>query len=504
MLSYLIKRPMLLTSIGCCIISVIAFYSEKTLLLLTFAIPVLTVFLICFKTDVRLIVTSVLIFAMCIVSGTEIAKINNILKQSGTEQRAELIICDINYKGDKYYTATAEICKSDRLDKGVKLNVFFSPYNLKSGQHILADVKLENLTKDIYYKDSISKEIYLKGSLGNITVLEGKTDKVLAAAESIRTFINDALNENMEYSKAATMCALLYGEKDYFEEDFYMDVRGAGVSHIMVVSGMHLAIIVTFFTKLSRKLFNSKRIKFFIIIIVVSLITLVCGFTMSILRAGITYILQAFAILFDRKGKPENTLGGAVTIILFNSPFAILSLAFQLSVLSTFGVLVVALPLLQITERKIRLCRPVKYAVSNIIITLSAQIFTLPVVIYAFGEISVLSVASNLLISFAVTCALCVVVVAMVVYLLSPFVAGFIFSVADIFTGYINAVINYIGSKSYALVKVSAYWGFVGILTIFLALIVLVACKTRRNMLKLEKLREKIIKEGGGKLKCHL
>ena len=80
----------------------------------------------------------------------------------------------------------------------------------------------------------------------------------------------------------------------------------------------------------------------------------ICGFTMSILRAGITYFLMALALLLNRENTSENTLGFAVCLIYLANPFAVFSLSFQLSVLSTFAILVVAIPVIDtLREQKI-------------------------------------------------------------------------------------------------------------------------------------------------------
>ena len=80
------------------------------------------------------------------------------------------------------------------------------------------------------------------------------------------------------------------------------------------------------------------------IFIAVIIVSAVCGFTMSIIRAGVTYILIALSLVLGRSNTPANTLGAAVSLVLLNNPYAIFNVAFQLSVLSTFGILVVAVP----------------------------------------------------------------------------------------------------------------------------------------------------------------
>ena len=185
------------------------------------------------------------------------------------------------------------------------------------------------------------------------------------------------------------MLALLTGDRSYFSDTFYNNVKAAGVAHVMVVSGMHLAVIVSFLTYFLNKLFYNRYLKAFIIFITVIAIFAVCGFTMSMLRAGITYILIALALLLNRQSKSENNLGTAVSVILLFNPLIVFNVAFQLSVLSTFGILVVAIPIIEfITQNKIIKLRPLSALTSSAIISVSALLFTLPVTILVFGYVS--------------------------------------------------------------------------------------------------------------------
>ena len=146
----------------------------------------------------------------------------------------------------------------------------------------------------------------------------------------------------------------LTGDKSYFTDTFYSNVKSAGVAHVMVVSGMHLSIIIALALYFANKLFYNPYFKALVICIVTLAVMAVCGFTMSIMRAGVTYLLMALALVLGRENTPENTLGAAVSIILLCNPLAIRSVAFQLSVLSTFAILVVAIPVIDtLREQKI-------------------------------------------------------------------------------------------------------------------------------------------------------
>jgi len=493
---YLINRPLLLSGLACSLLSVVAFYLHITVFITALILAVLMGFMIYRRSDARIIFSCVLILVFCISCINEIVHIKALEKHSGATHKAEMILYDITHKTDTYYIARARVKRSDRLPDGTMLTVFYKPQSIKVGDSFTAEIKLRKITKNEYKADSYSNGVYLQGNLTDIKSTENN-NWLLQKADEVRSYIKTTLMQHMDYREAATMSALIFGERDYFTNDFYDGVRKAGVSHVMVVSGMHLAIIISFAVKLMEKIFYNRFVRAAVMVALVGFLSLLCGFTMSILRAGITYIIMATGIVIDRKGTAENSLGGALSIILICSEFAIFNISLQLSLLSTFGILVVALPIIDKAERRFRLNFITRYLLTSCTFSLSAYVMTLPVTIYNFGCISTVSIISNLLISSAVTYALYLAFAGLIFNLILPFLADFIFALADVLTKYINYIIVYMGNLSFAVVDVPECFGYIVLAGIFFIMMLLVACKKRSNMLKLKLMKEKIEKEGG-------
>ena len=225
-----------------------------------------------------------------------------------------------------------------------------------------------------------------------------------------------------------------------------------------------------------------------------------CGFTKSIIRAGVCYILYAVSIVLKRDNTPENTLGGAVSLILIAEPFAIFSISFQLSALSTLGITAVALPVTDYIKKDGNGNSLLKCVASSAVVTLSALLFTLPVTAYVFGYISTVSVASNMLISYAVTLALSFSAVGLFAYPVLPFVSQILFTAAEIPAKYTELIINLLGSLPFSVMRLGKYAFVFAIFLLFSVIFILFACKRKQDMLKLKIMREKIISEGGGRL----
>ena len=133
--------------------------------------------------------------------------------------------------------------------------------------------------------------------------------------------------------------------------------------------------------------------------------------------------------------------------------------------------------------------------------TLSASLLTLPITIYIFGYTSTVSVFTNLLISLAVTADIYLAVSALLLSSIFPFWSKFFFLPCSLVTRYVNLVINFLGSMPFSVIRLPEIFAFLAGILIFTVMWVLLACKNRINMLKLEEIRTKIIKEGGRKVR---
>ena len=501
MADFLIKRPMLICGIACVLIAIAGFYSGTMLFVFGGIIFSALLYLVIKRKEKRLWVTVITVVIMLLSTVLNLVEIKHLNSLDGKSCSCELTVLDVTYRGDGFCIAETEVIKSDLLPRGTKLSIFFKAPEPIVGQCFSASLRLSKVDNSKYKASSYSKRVYLNGALSEATLLE-RSDAVLSTVHKVREYIRKTLFSRLGYSEASTLCALIFGDKSYFTNQFQANVTAAGVSHVMVVSGMHLAIIVSLIDKLVKKMFYNRYVKALYIALTVLLLTALCGFTMSMLRAGITYLLMALALAVGRESTPENTLGAALTFILIVSPFAIFSVALQLSLLATFGILVVALPVISYVKNKGFITfKPLLSIFKIVVMTLSALILTLPVTVYVFGSVSIVAPITSLLISVAVTITLTVTVLGLAVNLVFPFLADAFFIVSRIITAYINAVINKLGSLPFSAVSVEKYCAVFAVLLIAIIFMLLIACKNHINVIKLEEMRNKIIKEGGKTLK---
>ena len=495
MLVYFTQRPMIIAAVGCIIIAVCGFYSVNLLIIficLCVCFLILSVVLRKFKT----VVASGLIVIMGLVCLSTLKEIEGLENLTGKEVTANIVFTETDFKSSSYYKSRCEVIGDSVLPKGTKLSLWHKPADVDSGYIFKAKISLEKIDEE-YKAINYSEGVYLGGNIKTLEKTE-RYDSVDSAVKSVRRYIKRTLFSGMSFDSASTMCAVVFGDKGYFSDEFYNNVKASGVAHVMVVSGMHLGVLVMLALYISEKFIYNPKLRALIMYLVVIMLTSVCGFTMSVLRAGLTYIIMGVGLLFNRYYTPENALGGAVVIILLSSPFAVFSVSFELSVLSTFGILVVALPVCRyISEKRSKTPKFIRNIFNTAVISLSAMLLTLPVVIKVFGYVSTVAVVTNLLITFAVTLALSITVLALAVSLLFPNIGKLILCVGDLVVRYVNFVINFMGSLPFATVNVPSYFTLFAVSLIFCVFWILLACKKRNNMIKLKEINQKVIRERG-------
>ncbi len=497
LIDYLTKRPMLLCAVISCIGLIVGVYSEYALIGVGIGVIIALFIMMYRKVKPSLLVSLIFVFAIVICASFEMRDINEARYFSGNECSGEYVVVEETELVDDYYQTTVEVIKSEILKKGTKISVTYNEGDLSFSNRFIADISLKSLENSDYKMSNYSEGIYLRGYMKNIEK-SGKNDFVLEKIDKLRKYIKSKIFKNYRFVEASTILALVTGDRSYFTDDFYKNVKYAGVAHVMVVSGMHLSVIVSFLLYLSNKFFYNRYLKSLIIFIAVIIVSAACGFTMSIIRAGVTHVLIAISLVFNRPNTPANTLGGAVSMVLLNNPYAIFNVAFQLSVLSTFGILAVAIPCVDFIEEK----KYIKnkfwlYLISSVLISVSASVMTAPVVIYYFGYISNVALITNLLVCSVSTVALVLCILGLIFL---PLEKVFFF-LSSIIIKYINAVINYFGNLPFAITITPAYTVYIAIAVIIIILLGLLACKRRIDMLKLKKIHIKKIKEGGKKVK---
>lgn len=453
----IIKRPMLIAAVLLLLCVIAVFYCETSIFAAIIFLSLLVAAnLFYFKNAKFTVVLLCVAISVVSLSGS-LLKIQKVEMLSLKTVSGDFVISETPYYNGNSFVAKAVCISSKDLAKGDKIKLYYENATLNVGDKTGVSVKIYRVENPTQKKSLYSENIYLTGYVSEFKRVK-TNDNFLCFLPRLRKNIKNILNSaRTTYAAKSLASAVLIGDKGQFSNEFEDLVKRAGVSHVFVVSGMHLVILMGSVLKMFERIFYNKYFCALISICGVFLFSLVCGFTMSILRAAVMYVILAMAQVFGRDNDPLNSVGTAVCLISFFSPYAIFSVAFQLSVLSTLGILLLTDFL---SEKicgifKIKKKFP-KSVVNAISVSVSAIIMTAPVCVYYFEYLSCVSIVTNLLITYVINYMILLNAIGIVLGLVfgSTFISSAFLYVGDIFSEYSIKVIKDFGSLKYSAVSI--------------------------------------------------
>jgi competence protein ComEC len=222
---------------------------------------------------------------------------------------------------------------------------------------------------------------------------------------AIRRRAQESINTLLPQPQAGLLSGILLGDDHAIPEGLAQDFRNTGMTHIIAISGFNMAIIAGALLAGGRQIVGI-RIAAWIAFVAVILYTMLVGAEASVVRAAVMSILLIFAAtLLGRPTFLPAVIVSAAFIMTLLNPTILWDVGFQLSFASTLGL---ALYLGPWSHNYQDLVQPVIGAglaktstrfVSDVILaTFAAAIMTLPLMIYYFKTISLISPLANLLI----------------------------------------------------------------------------------------------------------
>lgn len=255
-------------------------------------------------------------------------------------------------------------------------------------------------TKDLQRSDVVTVSGELSAGFGSyVATIYRPEMKAINRPEpgdiflKIRNFFADKIKQYIKEPENGLALGYLLGQKSGVDKTFQETLQLIGLTHIIVASGAHLSTLTGF----ARKLFGKvSRFASFLVAVSATLFFIgITGLSASMLRAGLVTGLSLLLWYFGREIHPLRLIVLiAATTIIYN-PFYITDLAWPLSFLSFSAILVLAPALVRFLYGKDR--KP-GFVFGTLISSAAAAVLTLPVLLFYFGQISLISIFANLLI----------------------------------------------------------------------------------------------------------
>jgi len=247
------------------------------------------------------------------------------------------------------------------------------------------------------YQNYLAKDnIFLISQYPEITLINRPANKdFYGYLLNIKKSFIDIINKIIFEPQASFLAALLVGAKRTLSPDLVDAFNRTGTSHIVAISGYNISIVSIMLLNFLSYLLLPRRLIFWLVGIGLVLFTLIAGAGASVVRAA---IMGGLLILARREGRSyqiTNAIIFAGAAMLFFNPYLLrYDASFQLSFLATLGLVYLA-P--HFNKWFSRLPNFLSFR-ANLAATLSAQIMTLPIILFGFGRFSLIAVLANVLI----------------------------------------------------------------------------------------------------------
>lgn len=268
-------------------------------------------------------------------------------------------------------------------------------------------------------------------------------------------------------SAAGIFNSLLFGDLTGVDASDSDAVRNAGLSHILAVSGLHINFLIMIVTVLLSRLRIRRSIKTFLSLALIGLFIAICGFPPSAVRAGIMAAVYFIASTLHRRPDPLSALAFTLSCIYLSDPKSLFSLGLQMSALAVLGIICFFRPLYAKFKPKRALS---KALASSVAMSLSANVFLLPLTASVFGTFQVYFIFANIIaVPLAAFCFTCLFLTALL-NLIFPYFGKLYTLCAIPVRGFI-ATASFFSSLPYALISTAPLYpvliGFALVMLLF-------------------------------------
>ena len=235
----------------------------------------------------------------------------------------------------------------------------------------------------------------------------GEGNPLRSSIATIRANISHSLTDSLDSKTGGLAAALLVGDRTKLEPETIDNFRAAGLSHVLAISGLHIAMIGGVVMAVSVWAMGRRR-QIYLLAPAISVWVYagLAGLTPSVTRAAIMFTVYLLARLLGRQRSviPALALAGAVMLAL--NPAIIGSISFQLSFAAVLGIALFSGRFAAKANNRIiessglpkLMQRPVTGVIYGSAVSLAATIATAPLVAFHFGEVSIWGIPSTLLI----------------------------------------------------------------------------------------------------------
>ncbi len=271
-------------------------------------------------------------------------------------------------------------------------------------------------TKHLRYKGVMARG-FIKNSSEIIVLRENQGDLLKIYLERMRRNIKRLIRDNSSSPEGEIVQAMILGDQKEIPKDVMDKFNKTGTTHIIAISGFNIGIIaflsfivIRLAMKSSTYLllrFNIFKVSTIFAIVPVIIYTFIAGMGVSVVRAAIMAVIFMIAIILGKERDLYNSLALAALIILVIYPPSLFDISFQLSFVAVWAILFIVprlTPMIpegkpeELSGYKAAAKKAIKNIYIFLVVSLSATLGTLPLIVFYFNRMSTVVLLSNLIV----------------------------------------------------------------------------------------------------------
>ena len=414
-------------------------------------------------------------------------KKNSLLINNTNKQVTELtgkVITEPIQKNEKQQFILEVFDADGQKIKEEKTLVYASTaYKIEYGDIVFVSGKLNIPEKPVFpyifdYNLYLQREnIYTIFYQQNFELIEKQPNKIKQISLKVKNNIENKIDNFFNPSVSSVLKSMITGNKSSLDKDIKEDFINTGLIHILVISGLHIGFCAVIFMFCFKLLGLKLNYIYLLTIPALFFYVLLTGANPPAIRAAIMFSCLLVALMLNREPLIYNALALSALVILIFNPQSLFTASFQLSFLATLGLLYLY-PKFSMCFGKIK-NKYIKYVWDIACVTISAQIALIPLLVFYFGKISMVSFILNLIIVPVIP----VIISLFFVFYISTFVSYYVSLAVSLLLSYllkfILYVINYSASLDYSVVFF-AVPGIVMILFYYFSIYVMFEIKNKK------------------------
>ena len=261
--------------------------------------------------------------------------------------------------------------------------------------------------EDFNYKNYLRKDKILSVMYEPKIEVIGKSDlleevglpRFYANILEIKEKLRISIYRSLASPQAELLAAMVLGDQSRLSQELKNNFSRTGITHIVAISGMNITImaeILIFFFGLTLRLGWNRA--FYLVLFITVFYVVMIGAPASAVRAG---IMAGVLLLAQKTGRlyfaGRALLIAAAIMLIFNPLLLFYDVGFQLSFLAVLGIIYL-FPIFDFHLSHFLKNKGSRWFRQILALTLSAQIFTLPILVYNFGSVSLISPLVNVLV----------------------------------------------------------------------------------------------------------